>query len=200
MAPFIVNPDHVFAFGDAASLEKWYRKNHASADELWIKLAKKGSGVASVTNVEALDIALCWGWIDAIRKSLDDRFFLQRYTPRKKTSIWSKVNIGHVDRLRKAGRMQPAGEEQVKLAQGDGRWAKAYGDFKDDEFPADLMAAIEAEPKARKLFATLTAQNRFAIAFRTHNMKTAAGRSRKIADLVAMLARGETPYPNGKAK
>jgi uncharacterized protein YdeI (YjbR/CyaY-like superfamily) len=200
MAPFIVNPDHVFAFGDAASLEKWYRKNHASADELWIKLAKKGSGVASVSNVEALDVALCWGWIDAIRKSLDDSFFLQRYTPRKKTSIWSKVNIGHVDRLRQAGRMQPAGEEQVKLAQGDGRWAKAYGDFKDDEFPADLMAAIEAEPKARKLFATLTAQNRFAIAFRTHNMKTAAGRSRKIADLVAMLARGETPYPNGKAK
>ena len=200
MAPFIVNPDHVFAFGDAASLEKWYRKNHASADELWIKLAKKGSGVASVTNVEALDIALCWGWIDAIRKSLDDRFFLQRYTPRKKTSIWSKVNIGHVDRLRKAGRMQPAGEEQVRLAQGDGRWARAYGDFKDDEFPADLMAAIEAEPKAKKLFATLTAQNRFAIAFRTHNMKTAAGRSRKIDDLVAMLARGETPHPNGKKK
>ena len=200
MAPFIVNPDHVFAFGDAASLEKWYRKNHASADELWIKLAKKGSGVASVTNVEALDIALCWGWIDAIRKSLDDSFFLQRYTPRKKTSIWSKVNIGHVDRLRKAGRMQPAGEEQVKLAQGDGRWAKAYGDFKDDEFPADLMAAIEAEPKAKEIFATLTAQNRFAIAFRTHNMKTAAGRSRKIDDLVAMLARGETPHPNGKKK
>jgi uncharacterized protein YdeI (YjbR/CyaY-like superfamily) len=200
MAPFIVNPDHVFTFGDAASLEKWYRKNHASADELWIKLAKKGSGVASVTNVEALDVALCWGWIDAIRKSLDDSFFLQRYTPRKKTSIWSKVNIGHVDRLRKAGRMQPAGEEQVKLAQGDGRWARAYGDFKDDEFPADLMAAIEAEPKAKKLFATLTAQNRFAIAFRTHNMKTAAGRSRKIDDLVAMLARGETPHPNGKKK
>jgi uncharacterized protein YdeI (YjbR/CyaY-like superfamily) len=200
MAPFIVNPDHVFAFGDAASLEKWYRKNHASADELWIKLAKKGSGVASVSNVEALDVALCWGWIDAIRKSLDDSFFLQRYTPRKKTSIWSKVNIGHVDRLRKAGRMQPAGEEQVKLAQGDGRWARAYGDFKDDEFPADLMAAIEAEPKANKLFATLTAQNRFAIAFRTHNMKTAAGRSRKIDDLVAMLARGETPHPNGKKK
>jgi len=200
MAPFIVNPDHVFAFGDAASLEKWYRKNHASADELWIKLAKKGSGVASVTNVEALDIALCWGWIDAIRKSLDDSFFLQRYTPRKKASIWSKVNIGHVDRLREAGRMQPAGEEQVRLAQGDGRWARAYGDFKDDEFPADLMAAIEAEPKAKKLFATLTAQNRFAIAFRTHNMKTAAGRSRKIDDLVAMLARGETPHPNGKKK
>jgi uncharacterized protein YdeI (YjbR/CyaY-like superfamily) len=200
MAPFIVNPDHVFAFGDAASLEKWYRKNHASADELWIKLAKKGSGVASVSNVEALDVALCWGWIDAIRKSLDDSFFLQRYTPRKKTSIWSKVNIGHVDRLRQAGRMQPAGEEQVKLAQGDGRWARAYGDFKDDEFPADLMAAIEAEPKAKKLFATLTAQNRFAIAFRTHNMKTAAGRSRKIDDLVAMLARGETPHPNGKKK
>jgi len=200
MAPFIVNPDHVFAFGDAASLEKWYRKNHASADELWIKLAKKGSGVASVTNVEALDIALCWGWIDAIRKSLDASFFLQRYTPRKKASIWSKVNIGHVDRLREAGRMQPAGEEQVRLAQGDGRWARAYGDFKDDEFPADLMAAIEAEPKAKKLFATLTAQNRFAIAFRTHNMKTAAGRSRKIDDLVAMLARGETPHPNGKKK
>src|SRR5690606_20595480 len=125
MAEFKVDPAAVHAFKDAAALWKWYEKNHASKDELWIKLAKKGSGVASVTNVEALDAALCWGWIDAIRKSLDETYFLQRYTKRKKTSTWSKVNIGHVDRLRKEGRMQPSGEAEVKRAQEDGRWDKA---------------------------------------------------------------------------
>ncbi len=200
MAEFKVDPAAVHAFKDAAALWKWYEKNHASKDELWIKLAKKGSGVASVTNVEALDAALCWGWIDAIRKSLDETYFLQRYTKRKKTSTWSKVNIGHVDRLRKEGRMQASGEAEVKRAQEDGRWDKAYGHFRDDDFPADLRAAIEAEPKARALFEKLTAQNRFALAFRTHNMKTAVGRERKITEFVEMLKRGETIYPNGKAK
>jgi uncharacterized protein YdeI (YjbR/CyaY-like superfamily) len=200
MAPFIVNPDAVHEFKDAAALERWYRKHHDKAPEMWIKVHKKDSGLASVTIAEALDIALCWGWIDAIRKSFDDKSYLQRYTPRTKKSIWSQVNIGHIERLRKAGRMQPGGEAQVKLAQEDGRWARAYGGFSRDQFPADLLAAIEAEPKALELFGTLTSQNRFALGFRTHNMKTEAGRKKKIAEFVAMLKRGETIYPNGKAK
>ena len=200
MAPFVVNPDAVREFKDLKALEKWYARNHAKATEFWIKLHKKGSGLPSVTNVEALDAALCWGWIDGIRKSFDDRSFLQRYTPRTKNSIWSQVNIAHIERLRKAGRMQPAGEAQVELAKADGRWAKAYGGFSGEQFPADLLAAIEAEPKALELFQSLTAQNRYSLGFRTHQMKTAAGREKKIAGFVEMLKRGETIYPNGKAK
>jgi uncharacterized protein YdeI (YjbR/CyaY-like superfamily) len=200
MAPFVVNPDAVHEFRDMAALEKWYVKHHAKAPELWIKLHKKGSGLASVSNVEALDVALCWGWIDGIRKSFDEKSFLQRYTPRTAKSIWSQVNIGHIERLRKAGRLQAEGEAQVALAQADGRWARAYGGFSGDQFPADLLAAIEAEPAALELFRTLTAQNRFALGFRTHAMKTAAGRAKKIEGFVEMLKRGETIYPNGKAK
>ena len=200
MAPIIVDPAKVQAFRDASALDKCYRKNHASADEVWIKIHKKDSGLPSVTNAECLDAALSWGWIDSTRKSFDDKSYLQKYAPRTKTSTWSKINIGHIERLRKEGRMQPAGEAEVKRAQDDGRWAKAYGGFKGDDFPPDLLAAIEAEPKAKKMFATLNAQNRFALAFRTHKMKTEAGRHRKIAEFVDMLKRGETIWPNGKAK
>jgi uncharacterized protein YdeI (YjbR/CyaY-like superfamily) len=200
MAPIIVDPDKVRAFKDAAALDKWYRKNHASADELWIKIAKKDSGIKSVTNAECLDLALSWGWIDSTRKSFDDKVYLQKYAPRTKTSTWSKINIGHVERLRKEGRLQPSGEAEITRAKNDGRWDKAYGDFKGDEFPADLLAAINAEPKAKAMFGTLNQQNYFALAFRTHKMKTEAGRSRKIAEFVDMLKRGETIWPNGKTK
>ena len=200
MAPIIVDPAKVVAFKDAAALERWYAKNHAKADEVWIKIHKKDSGLPTVTNAECLDAALSWGWIDSTRKSFDAQSYLQKYAPRTKTSTWSKINIGHVDRLRQAGRMQPSGEAEVKRAQDDGRWAKAYGGFRGEEFPADLLAAIEAEPKARKMFGTLSAQNRFALAFRTHKMKTEAGRARKIVEFVEMLKRGETIWPNGKAK
>jgi uncharacterized protein YdeI (YjbR/CyaY-like superfamily) len=200
MAPIVVDPGKVVEFKDAAALERWYKKNHDKADEVWIKIHKVGSGLKSVTNAECLDAALSWGWIDSTRKSFDAQSYLQKYAPRTKTSTWSKINIGHVDRLRKEGRMQPAGEAEVTRAKADGRWDKAYGDFKGDDFPADLLAAIEAEPKAKKMFATLTSQNRFALAFRTHKMKTEAGRQRKIAEFVEMLKRGETIWPNGKTK
>ena len=200
MAPFVVNPEAVHAFKDLAALEKWYAKHHQSAAELWIKLHKKGSGLASVTNVESLDAALCWGWIDGIRKSFDDKSFLQRYTPRGKTSIWSTRNQEHVARLIAEGRMQPTGQAQVDLAKADGRWARAYDGSAKMEIPADFLAAIEAEPRALELFQTLNSQNRFALAFRVHNLKTPAGRQKKIENFVAMLARGETIYPNGKRK
>jgi uncharacterized protein YdeI (YjbR/CyaY-like superfamily) len=200
MPPFTVNPDAVHEFKDAAALERWYKHNHAKADELWLKTHKKGSGLTSVTNAEALDVALCWGWIDAIRKPFDDKSFLQRYTPRKKTSIWSTRNQGLVARLIEEGRMQAAGQAEIDRAKADGRWAKAYGGFSGDRFPADLLAAIEAEPKALEMFKRLNAQNRYSLGFRTHNMKTPAGRAKKIATFVEMLKRGETIYPNGKAR
>jgi len=200
MPSFVVNPDAVHEFRDEAALERWYRSNHASEPELWIKVHKKGSGLPTVTIAEALDVALCWGWIDAIRKAFDSRSYLQRYTPRTGKSIWSQVNTGNIERLRKLGRMQPAGEKQVALAQADGRWARAYGGFSQDQFPADLLAAITAEPKALRMFGKLTAQNRYALGFRTHSLKTEAGRKKKIAEFVEMLKRGETIHPNGKAR
>ena len=200
MPPFVVNEDAVHEFKDAAALHKWYRKNHDSAPELWIKLHKRDSGLASVTNVEAVDEALCWGWIDAIRKSFDDKSFLQRYTPRGKRSVWSTRNQGIVARLIDDGRMRPSGQAEIDRAKEDGRWARAYDGAKTMEFPSDLLAAIEAEPKALELFLTLNAQNRYSLAFRTHHMKTEAGRKKKIESFVEMLKRGETIYPNGKRK
>lgn len=200
MAEFKVNPDNVHEFKDEKALEAWYKKYSGKADELWIKLHKKDSGLASVTNLEALDVALCWGWIDAIRKSFDDKSFLQRYTPRKKTSIWSKKNIDNVERLIKAKRMTERGQAEIDKAKADGRWARAYGSGAKLETPPDLLKAIKAEPKAQAMYDKLSAQNRFALAFRIHNLKTPAGREKRIAAFVEMLKRGETIYPQGKAK
>ena len=174
------------------------KANHARATELWVKLRKKRSGLPSVSAADALDVMLCWGWIDAIRKGLDDTSFLQRYTPRRAKSMWSQVNRDHVARLIDAGRMRPAGHRQIDAAKADGRWKAAYAPMRKasaETMPADLRAAIEANPRARKMFRTLNRRNLFSLAFRTNNMKTPAGRARKIASLVAMLARGETIAP-----
>ncbi len=200
MPPFAVNPDAVHEFKDRAALERWYAQHHKRDAELWIKIHKKGSGLASVTNVEGFETALCWGWIDAIRKPFDTQSFLQRYTPRKRGSIWSTRNKVIVARLTEEGRMQPAGQAEIDRAKADGRWERAYDGSRSMVFPPDLLAAIEAEPKALDLFQRLNAQNRYSLAFRVHQLKTPEGRARKIAGFVAMLARGETIYPNGKAK
>jgi uncharacterized protein YdeI (YjbR/CyaY-like superfamily) len=164
---------------------------------VWVRIYKKSSGVPSITIAEALDVVLCWGWIDGLRKGLDDRSYLQRYTPRRAKSRWSQINREHVARLTKAGRMTPYGQRQVDAAKADGRWDSAYAPMRalDDTFPDDLRTAIEGSPRARKTFQSLGRQNRYALAFRTANTKTPAGRARKIAALVDMLARGETPYP-----
>jgi len=195
MAPVIVDPKAVHAFPDWRQFEAWLAQNHASAPELWLKIYKKGSGQPTITAPEAVEVALCWGWIDGIRKSLDESAFLQRYTPRRAKSIWSQVNRDLVAKLVAAGRMTPHGLAQVEAAKADGRWDAAYGRSADMPVPPDLVAAIAADPAAQAVFATLTQQNRFALAFRLHAIKTPAGRARKIAAFVAMLARGETPYP-----
>jgi uncharacterized protein YdeI (YjbR/CyaY-like superfamily) len=174
------------------------RANHARESEIWLKIHKKSSGLPTVTSAQALDVALCWGWIDGIRKSFDDTSFLQRYTPRRPRSIWSQINRDNVARLTAAGRMTPHGQRQVDAAKADGRWDAAYAPVRSTSeatIPADLRAAIEANPRARKTFRTLGRMNLFALAFRTNRMKTAAGRARKIAALVDMLARGETIVP-----
>ncbi|MCX7356532.1 MAG: YdeI/OmpD-associated family protein [Alphaproteobacteria bacterium] len=198
MAPIIVDPAKVRTFKDADSFYKWLGKNHDKQDELWIKIHKAGSGLKTITPKEAIDVVLCWGWIDAVRKSHDEHSFLQRYTPRTKKSIWSKINVDNVARLIREERMTEHGLREVEAAKADGRWKRAYASGKDMKIPPDLQTAIDAEPKARAMLKSLSAQNRFALAFRVHNMKTPAGRAKKIETFVAMLKRGETIYPQGK--
>ena len=198
MAPVKIDPDKVRVFEDEAAFETWLSANHDKEDEIWIRMHKVGSGLASIRPVEAIDVCLCWGWIDGMRKGLDETSFLQRYTPRRPKSIWSRINVDNVARLVEAGRMTGHGLAQVEAAKADGRWDRAYGGSKDLQIPDDLMAAIEAEPQAKAMLATLSAQNRFALAFRVHNLKTEAGRRKRIAAFVAMLKSGETIYPQGK--
>ncbi len=190
-----VNPDKVREFKDAESFYKWLSRHHDKEDELWIKIHKVNSGLKSITPQEAIDVVLCWGWIDGVRKGLDDQSYLQRYTPRRKRSIWSEINVGNVSRLLKEGRMTEHGLMEVEAAKLDGRWARAYGSGKGMKIPDDLQAAIDAKPQAKLMLEKLTAQNRFALAFRIHNVKTAAIRRKKIEAFVGMLERGETIYP-----
>jgi uncharacterized protein YdeI (YjbR/CyaY-like superfamily) len=198
MAPVKVDPKKVRAFRDAASFYKWLANHHDKEDEVWIKIHKVDSGLKSITPKEAIDVVLCWGWIDGLRKGFDDKSFLQRYSPRSKKGIWSQINVDNVARLIKEGRMTGHGLSHVEAAKADGRWTRAYKSGKGMKIPADLQSAIDAEPKAKAMLAKLSAQNRFALAFRTHNMKTAAGRKKKIESFVAMLKRGETIYPQSK--
>ena len=201
MAPIVPDPARIHSFPTEAAFEAWMRQHHASEPELWLRVYKKGSGLPTVTYAEALDVVLCWGWIDGIRKSLDAQSFLQRYTPRRARSIWSQVNRDHIARLTAAGRMTPHGQAQVDAAKADGRWDAAYAPIRSasvDAMPDDLRAAIDANPKARRTFATLGRVNLFALAFRTNAMKTPEGRARKIASLVDMLARAETIVPQAR--
>ena len=195
MAPVVPNPKKIRSFRTAAAFETWLRANHDRETELWLKIHKKDSGLPTVTYAQALEVALCWGWIDGIKKSFDDHSFLQRFTPRRAKSIWSQVNRDHVARLTDAGRMTAHGQRQVDAAKADGRWEAAYAPIRSATqatLPDDLRVAIEANARALATFRTLGRQNFFALAFRTNNMKTPAGRARKIAELVTMLARGET--------
>src|SRR5688572_30691886 len=196
MAAVKVPLGKVRVFKDADAFDAWLGKNHDKQDEIWIKIHKVGSGLASITPKEAIDVALCWGWIDAIRKGLDDKSYLQRYTPRGPKSTWSQINVDNVARLVEEGRMTGHGLKHVEAAKADGRWDRAYR--LDMKIPDDLPAAIDAEPKAKAMLSKLSAQNRFALAFRVHNMKTEAGRKKKIETFVEMLKRGETIHPQKK--
>jgi len=203
MVAIVPDPKKIRSFSSQAAFEKWLGANHDRETELWLKIHKKDSGLASVTATQALDVALCWGWIDGLRKAFDERSFLQRYTPRRAKSVWSQINREHVARLTKAGRMTPHGQKQIDAARADGRWAAAYAPIRSASeagIPKDLRAAIGASAKARKMFRLLNRQNLFALAYRTNKMKTPAGRERQIARLVAMLERGETIVPQATVR
>jgi len=199
MPPVKVDPAKVRTFENAESFYAWLNEHHEKEDELWIRIYKVRSGVKSITSKEAIDAVLCWGWIDGICKGLDEKSFLQRYTPRRPRSIWSQVNVEIVARLIEEGRMTVHGLKQVEAAKKDGRWERAYR-TRGSTIPGDLQAAVDAEPQAKAMLARLNAQNRFALAFQLNNMKTEAGRKRKIAAFVDMLKRGDTIYPQVKKR
>jgi uncharacterized protein YdeI (YjbR/CyaY-like superfamily) len=198
MAPVVVDPKHVHAFTDEAAFEAWLAKNHDRETEVWIRIYKVKSGTASISVKQAIDVCLCWGWIDGIKKSFDEASFLQRYTPRGRKSVWSQVNVDNVARLTAAGRMKGHGQKHIEAAKTDGRWDAAYR-IKGSTLPDDLVAAVDAVPEAKATLATLSAQNRFALIFRLQALKTEAGRQKAIARFVDMLARGETLHPQEKA-
>ncbi|MET3927272.1 YdeI/OmpD-associated family protein [Devosia sp. 2618] len=198
MAPVAVDPDKIREFATARAFYDWLSANHDKADEIWIRIFKKASGRPTITAVEAIEVVLCWGWIDAIKKSWDEISFVQRYCPRRAKSVWSQINRDNVAKLIDDGRMTRHGLAHVETAKADGRWDAAYATTMEP--PADLLAAIEDSPAALDTYRTLTSQNRFALTFRVVALKTPATRAKKIAGFVEMLARGETIYPQKPAK
>ncbi|ALE04479.1 hypothetical protein AL755_02030 (plasmid) [Arthrobacter sp. ERGS1:01] len=180
---------------DADAWRGWLAEHHASSAGVRLVLHKKGGTVTALDYAGALDEALCFGWIDGLIGRRDDGSYLTRFTPRTRTSKWSKNNVENIARLTAAGRMQPAGQDAVDAAKADGRWEMAYSGQSKAEVPADLADAIAANPKAQAMFEVLTAVNRFALIYRTTTVKTPAARAAKIDRLVAMLASGETPHP-----
>jgi uncharacterized protein YdeI (YjbR/CyaY-like superfamily) len=180
------------AFASAAEWEAWLREHHDTAPGVWIKFARKGSGVETVTYMDALHAALCFGWIDGQARGLDDAFYLQRFTPRRARSIWSKRNRDFATALIESGRMQPAGLREVERAKADGRWDAAYDAPSTATVPEDLQRALDANPAAAEFFATLNSQNRYAVLHRVQTAKKPETRARRIEKFVAMLAAGET--------
>jgi uncharacterized protein YdeI (YjbR/CyaY-like superfamily) len=199
MAAVRVDPTKVHEFANEKRFDAWLRRNWDKETEVWIKIHKNRSGLPSISPAQAIDVALTWGWIDAIRKGFDEHSFLQRYCPRGKKSVWSQINVANVERLIAAKKMHPPGMAKVEAAKADGRWARAYR-VSTTIAPPELLAAIRARPKARAMYETLSAQNRFALTFRVLGLKTEAGRKKRIAAFVEMLERGETIYPNKAAR
>jgi uncharacterized protein YdeI (YjbR/CyaY-like superfamily) len=184
----------VRAFPDQAALEEWLDAEHATAPGLYVRLAKKGSGVPSVTYAELVESVLCFGWIDGRSQRLDETSYLQRITPRRPRSVWSQKNVAAVEALTAAGRMRPAGLAQVEAARADGRWERAYAGPATITVPDDLAAALAAEPAAQRAFGALDGRNRYAVLHRVTTAATPQTRARRIAALVTMLAEGRRPY------
>jgi len=185
----------LLAFASAAEWAAWLAEHHATATGLWLQLAKKGSGIATVSYSEALDVALCYGWIDGQKGALDDDFWRQRFTPRKARSPWSKINRERAVALIEKGEMQPAGLAEVERAKADGRWDAAYQGQRTMAVPDDLQHALDANERARAFFATLDGANRYAVLYRVHEAKRPETRARRIEKFVAMLAAGEKIHP-----
>jgi uncharacterized protein YdeI (YjbR/CyaY-like superfamily) len=181
------------AFASGAEWEAWLEDNHGSPG-VWLKIAKKDSGITSVSHPEALEIALCFGWIDSRREALDEHYFLQRYSPRRPRGKWSQINREKAERLIAEGRMRPAGLAEVERAKADGRWDAAYAGQRRATVPDDLQRELDARPAAKAFFDALSSQNRYAILFRLQDAKRPETRARRLARFVAMLEAGETIY------
>lgn len=187
--------EEVLFFGSQAEFAQWLAENHDKCDGMWLRHAKKGAPAATVTYQEALEVALCFGWIDGLKKGEDAHYFRQRWTPRRARSIWSKINRDKALLYIEQGKMQPSGLAEVERARKDGRWEAAYDAVSQANVPADLQAAFDANPGAAEFFATLNSQNRYAVLFRIQTVKKAETRARKVAEFAAMLARHETLHP-----
>jgi uncharacterized protein YdeI (YjbR/CyaY-like superfamily) len=182
-------------FANQRAWEAWLRINHRISDGLWLLLAKKGSSRKSLGYIEAVESALCFGWIDGQKRALDDDFWLQRFTPRRPRSVWSKVNRTRVLALIAQGRMKAPGLEQVERAKADGRWDDAYEPASTAKVPPDLQTALDGNAKARDFFATLDGANRYSVLWRVQTAKKADTRAKRIATYIEMLARKEKPHP-----
>ena len=183
------------AFATARAWERWLAKEPATSEGLWIRLAKQGSEIISISYEEAVEVALCYGWIDGQKAAVDEEFWLQRFTPRRPGSRWSKINCGRVEALAAAGRMKPGGRREVERAKADGRWDAAYAGQATMAVPGDLEAALAKDSQAKRSFSTLDAANRYAILYRIHDAKQPETRARRIAQFVETLSRGETLHP-----
>ena len=182
-------------FRSGAEWSRWLAKNHAGSAAIWIQYAKKGSGIKSVTYAEALEEALCHGWIDGQAASLDETFYLQRFTPRRAKSRWSKINVAKAEALIAAGRMLENGLREIEKARADGRWEEAYSSPRAALVPEDLARALDAAPRAKEFFASIDGQNRYAILHRLEAIKGPTTRARRIAEFVAMLSEGRAIHP-----
>jgi uncharacterized protein YdeI (YjbR/CyaY-like superfamily) len=181
----------IVPFADGNAWREWLHKHHADTDGIWMRIYKKGSGLPTITYAEALDEALCFGWIDGQKKSLDDVSFLQKFTPRRPKSLWSKRNIEHIDRLTKAGLMMPTGLAEAERAKQDGRWDAAYDKPSEMVVPASFVAELRKHPEAEAFFKTLNKTNTYAIAWRLQTAKTEETRKRRQDKLIAMLTAGQ---------
>ena len=184
----------ILPFSTAQAWDEWLAEHHGRSSGLWLKIAKKGSGIDSVSFAEALEVALCYGWIDGLRKRFDAQYFIQRFTPRRPRSKWSKINRAKATELIERGLMKPAGQRQVDAARADGRWDAAYDSPSNVTVPEELQAALDANPAAREFFATLDRTNGTAILYRIHDAKRPETRARRIEKYVAMLSQHEKPY------
>ncbi|MFF7184157.1 YdeI family protein [Streptomyces sp. NPDC008222] len=184
----------IVAFASAEAFEEWLGERHASSAGVWLKIRKKAPGVVALDYAQALDVALCFGWIDGQKKKLDDENWLQRFTPRTRTSKWSKINRDKAEALIEQGRMRPAGLAEVERAKADGRWDAAYDGARTASVPEDLARALAADPAAAEFFATLDSRNRFAVLHRVQDAKKPETRVRRIEKYVAMLAEGKKIY------
>lgn len=174
-------------FETAQDFETWLKDNHASASGVRMQISKKGSGTRSVSYAEALDVALCYGWIDGVKNALDEKYFLQTFTPRRARSIWSKINTEKVTKLIEQGRMQPAGLKEIEAAKKDGRWDSAYKSQSNTELPEDFQAELDKNPEAKAFFATLNSANRYAFVFRVQTAKKPETRKARIEKFITML-------------